>query len=216
MSDPAIEPWTTAQFLAWQSARAERYELVSGVPVRLAACPNSVVHDRIVINVHNRIVINMISELTGYLFDSGFRASGADRGIEIRPGHIRRPDAGIECGPKNPGAFMVVSPRVVAEVLSPETRDFETFEKLADYQQIESLDTIIFVEPNAPWVAVWSRERGGIWTHKMVLGFDQDVAIPSLGFELIPDDIYQHSEFPDKNRLVLTDQHPGQQDQHSE
>jgi Uma2 family endonuclease len=54
MSDLAQLPWTIAQFLAWQSTRQERYELVDGRPVRMTAGAR---------NKHDDIVVNLLTEL---------------------------------------------------------------------------------------------------------------------------------------------------------
>ena len=54
-------------------------------------------------------------------------------------------------------AYMAAEPRMVVEVLSPSTRDFDTIEKLAEYKAVGTLGHIVYVEPNAADVIVWSR-----------------------------------------------------------
>ena len=126
MSDPVSKPWTIDQFFAWQSRQTERYELVSGFPVRMMAGAR---------NVHNDIVINILAELRARLRGSGCHPFNGDGSIETLPGQIRRPDAGADCGQRDPNAFQAALPRMVAEVLSPTTRDFDTFEKLTEYNK---------------------------------------------------------------------------------
>ncbi len=197
MSDPVLQPWTVDRFFAWQALQPERHELVGGFPVRMMAGAR---------NVHNSIVINILEELRGQLRGSGFRPFSGDGSIETIPGQIRRPDAGVDCGPRDPDGFRAALPRMVAEVLSPTTRDFDTFEKLAEYKLVESLDTIVIVEPNAPEVSVWSRGQDRVWIRRLVDGLDGEVDMPSIGVTLPLAEIYDGMEFPVRPRLVRMDE----------
>jgi Uma2 family endonuclease len=197
MSDPMSHPWTVDQFFAWQSRQSERYELVSGFPVRMMAGAR---------NVHNDIVINILAELRARLRGSGCHPFNGDGSIETLPGQIRRPDAGADCGQRDPNAFQAALPRMVAEVLSPTTRDFDTFEKLTEYKQVESLDYIVAVEPSAPEVVVWSRGQDRAWVRHIVEGIDHEVDMPAIGVTLPLAEIYDGVEFPARPRLVRMDE----------
>jgi Uma2 family endonuclease len=197
MSDPMSKPWTIDQFFAWQSRQSERYELVNGFPVRMMAGAR---------NVHNDIVINILAELRARLRGSGCHPFNGDGSIETLPGRIRRPDAGADCGQRHPNAFQAALPRMVAEVLSPTTRDFDTFEKLTEYKQVESLDYIVAVEPSAPEVVVWSRGRDRAWVRHIVEGIDREVDMPAIGVTLPLAEIYAGVEFPARPRLVGMDE----------
>lgn len=195
-----LKPWTIDQFFEWQSRQPDRYELVNGFPVRMQADAR---------NIHNDIVINILGELRTRLRGSGCSPFNGDGSIETIPGQIRRPDAGADCGPRNPDAFKAATPRMVAEVLSPTTRDFDTYDKLAEYKQIESLDTILIVEPNAAYVVVWSRGQDRGWTRNIIEGLDAVVDLPSLGINLPLTEIYDGIDFPGRPRLVRMDDPAG-------
>jgi Uma2 family endonuclease len=197
MSDPISKPWTIDQFFAWQSRQTERYELVSGFPVRMMAGAG---------NIHNDIVINILAELRAGLRGSGCHPFNGDGSIETLPGQIRRPDAGADCGQRDPNAFQAALPRMVTEVLSPTTRDFDTFEKLTEYKQVESLDYIVAVEPSAPEVVVWSRGQDRAWVRHIVEGIDREVDMPAIGVTLPLAEIYDGVEFPARPRLVGMDE----------
>ena len=199
MSDPARQPWTVERFFAWQDQQKDRYELVGGVPVRLMAGAR---------NVHDDIVVNLLSELRRQLRGSGCRPFTGDGSIETMPGQIRRPDAGIDCGRRDPDGLKAALPRAVIEVLSPTTRDFDTFEKLPEYRQVESLDYILVVEPNAPEVVLWSRGAERIWVQAVIDGLDREVELPDLGVTLPLAEIYDGVEFPARPRLVRRDEAP--------
>jgi Uma2 family endonuclease len=193
MSEPAERRWTVDEFFDWQKTQPVRYELVGGFPVRLMAGAT---------NVHDDIVVNLIAELREQLRGGGCRPFTGDGSIETRPGQIRRPDAGIDCGRRDPNAMIAAEPRMVAEVLSPSTRDFDTFEKLEEYKGVASLDHLLVIEPNAPEVVVWSRGADRAWERRLVAGLDQEVAMDQLGVTLALSGLYEGVEFPTRPRLV--------------
>ncbi len=199
MSDPARQPWTLEQFFAWQACQKDRYELVGGVPIRLMAGAR---------NVHDDIVVNLLSELRGQLRGSGCRPFTGEGSIETMPGQIRRPDVGIDCGRRDPDGLKAALPRAVIEVLSPTTRDFDTFEKLPEYRQVASLDYILVVEPNAPEIVLWSRGADRTWVQAVIDGLDGAVELPDLGVTLPLAEIYDGVEFPARPRLVRRDGTP--------
>ena len=199
MPDAAPKPWTVEQFFAWQARQKDRYELVSGLPVRMMAGAR---------NVHDDIVVNLLSELRSQLRGTGCRPFTGDGSIETLPGQIRRPDAGVDCGPRDPNGMKAALPRMVAEVLSPTTRDFDTFEKLAEYPQVACLDFILVVEPNAPEVVLWSRGDDRAWVRHVVEGLGGEVDMPGIGVTLPMVEIYDGIAFAVGPRLVRQEAGP--------
>ena len=196
MPESAPRPWTVAEFFAWQDRQAERYELVSGRPVRMMAGAR---------NVHDDIVVNLLAELCGQLRGSDCRPFTGDGSVETIPGQIRRPDAGVDCGRRDPNGMRAAEPRMVAEILSPSTRDFNTFEKLDEYKQVANLEYILVVEPNAPEAVIWSRDGDRHWVRQGVEGLSQEIGMPRLGVTLALSELYDGVAFPAGARLVRTD-----------
>ncbi|HKM61750.1 MAG TPA: Uma2 family endonuclease [Acidisphaera sp.] len=192
MSDAAHRPWTIAEFFAWQAQQPDRYELVGGFPVRMMAGAR---------NVYDDIVVNLLAELRRQMRDSGCRPFTGDGAVETLPGQIRRPDAGVDCGRRDPNAMQAALPRLVAEVLSPTTRDFDTFEKLPEYRQIDSLDYILVIEPNAAEVVLWERGPDRGW-RQAIDGLDAVVDLPAIGVALQLAELYDGVAFPAGPRLV--------------
>lgn len=186
MAQTALEPWTIDEFFAWQERQPERYELVGGVPLRPMAGAR---------NGHDEIVVNLLVLLRNRTRDSGCRPFTGDGAVETYPGQIRRPDAGLDCGRRDPDGHLAADPRLVAEVLSPSTRDFDTFEKLGEYKAVESLDHILYVEPNRAEVAVWSRGADRRWTRTVHEDLAAAIDLPSLGIALPLAEIYDGVTF---------------------
>ena len=193
MLDRRESPMSLDTFFAWQEAQAERYELVGGVPVRMMAGGR---------NVHDDIVVNVLAWLRTALRGSGCRPFTGDGSVETLPGQIRRPDIGVDCGPRDPNALKAAQPRVVVEVLSPSARDFDAFEKLAEYRTMADIEHIVLVEPNAAEVRLWTREPDQTWAETRLLGLAETVSLSALGVVLPASEIYDGVTFPNRPRLV--------------
>jgi len=156
-------------------------------------------------NVHDDIVVNVLTEFRNQLRGTGCRPFTGDGSIETTPGQIRRPDIGVDCGYRDPNGLTASSPRLVAEVLSPTTRDFDTIGKLEEYKSVASIVRILVIEPNAPEVIVWSRNDDKGWLKVILSGLDQLIEMPEIGVKLAMANIYDGIQFPARPRLVVND-----------
>ncbi|MGU3536916.1 Uma2 family endonuclease [Methylobacterium sp. A54F] len=197
MLERSPQPMSVAAFFAWQERQADRYELVGGVPVRLMAGAR---------NVHDDIVVNLVAALHVRLRGSGCRPFTGNGSLETLPGQIRRPDVGVDCGPRDPNALKAAEPRIVVEVLSPSTRDFDAFEKFAEYRAVDSLAAILLVEPNAAEVRLWTRAPDRSWQAARIAGLDAVLPLDTLGLTLPLAEIYDGVTFPARPRLVQPDE----------
>ncbi|SFV16683.1 Endonuclease, Uma2 family (restriction endonuclease fold) [Methylobacterium sp. 174MFSha1.1] len=193
MLEPAPRHWSVQKFFAWHERQDERYELVGGVPVRLRISAR---------NVHDDIVVNLVAEFRTRLRGTPCRPFTGDGSVETLPGQIRRPDLGIDCGARDPNGLTAAEPRLVVEVLSPSTRDFDAFDKLEEYKAVASLAVILLVEPNAPEIALWRRDADGAWQRRLVAGLEQAIELPEFGMTLALADVYDGVAFPPRPRLV--------------
>jgi Uma2 family endonuclease len=193
MAEPLERPWTLDEFFAWQQCQTDRYELVNGYPVRMMAGAK---------NVHDDIVVNVLAELRSQLRGSGCRPFTGDGAVETFPGQIRRPDVGVDCGRRDPDGYKAETPRLVMEVLSPSTRDFDSIRKLEEYKSVGSLDYVLFVEPNEPFVSFWSRDEAAEWREARVTSLEETVDLPAIGASLAMSAIYDGVAFPADPRLV--------------
>ena len=197
MPEPLERPWTLDEFFAWQERQPERYELVNGHPLRMMAGAK---------NVHDDIVVNILIDLGPKLRGSPCRPFTGDGAVETYTGQIRRPDVGVDCGRRDPNGYKASDPRLVLEVLSPTTRDFNSIRKLEEYKTIVGLEYILFVEPNEPSIAIWSRADAGAWSEARVFGLETKVDLPKLGIALEMRAIYEDVEFPPAPRLFAVDE----------
>lgn len=193
MTHIARSVWAVHEFLAWQALQPERYELVDGKPLRMMSGAK---------NGHDTITINCLTQLNLQLRGGKCAPFSGDGGVETLQGQIRRPDFGVDCGPRELEAYLAAAPTLVGEVLSPSTRDYDVIAKLSEYKRIVSLRRILLIEPAQPHVTVWSRTAGGDWTSADTLGLDQVIDIPEIGVTLPMAEIYRGIVFPVELRLV--------------
>lgn len=84
-------------------------------------------------------------------------------------GFAAYPDLTVVCGKleRDPESHVTVTnPTVVVEVLSPGTADYDSGEKLKQYQRIPSVRHVVLVAHDTPRIAVESRE-GADWTQSV-------------------------------------------------
>jgi Uma2 family endonuclease len=87
-------------------------------------------------------------------------------------------------------ATTIVNPRLVVEVLSDSTMDYDRGEKLRHYRQIPSLQHVVFVWHTQPRIEVWTREASGAWKASDA-GPGEQAQLPGVSSALVVDDVYR-------------------------
>jgi Uma2 family endonuclease len=120
------------------------------------------------------------------------RVYSSDLRVRIRAtGLATYPDVSVICGPseRDPdSATHVVNPRVVFEVLSDGTEEYDRGEKLEHYKQAPSLMDVVLLSHRERQIDVWSRGPRGWGVTSCVAG--QVATISSLDCRLDVDAIY--------------------------
>ena len=180
----AIEPrrWTVEEFLAWQSEMDERYELVDGSPVKMMS-PTLIRHDR--------IIMNLTVEIAPRLRGGPCEPFSGDNGIETIPGQIRRPDFGIDCGQTDDDSYLRSAPTLVAEVFSPSTKRFDLAAKLPEYQSVEGMKHILYIDPHKVEIAHWWRDVSEAWRVSWHMRMDDRVDLKTFSVTISVDALYR-------------------------
>ena len=187
MSHAVQDLWTVEEFLTWQEGKQGRYEFVGGLPVKMMTGATA---------RHDSIVLNVLAELRQRLKGNPCSAFTADYCIKTKSDQIRRPDAGVDCGPREPTDLVATKPVLVVEVFSPSTRDLDRATKLNEYKAVASIQTILYVEPNRPEVYLFERSAEGSWQdERLVVGLEKEIAIPALGIVLPLGEIFDGIDF---------------------
>jgi Uma2 family endonuclease len=185
MGETAVRRMTVAEFFDWQPRDDGRYELVDGVPVMMTRARRR----------HDRIVANALRSLGNKLDGSRCIPFTADIAVLIPNGNVRLPDVGVDCGRFVDNAMYADAPRLVIEVLSPSTRDFDMFGKLDEYKTVESLTHIVLVDPDQPRAMHWWRAEDRTWRHQAHEGLEAVIAFPDLEIAIGLGELYRGLDF---------------------
>jgi Uma2 family endonuclease len=126
------------------------------------------------------------------LEDKPCRPWGPTTKIEVQ-GHIRYPDAHVNCTPFSPGDAIVPEPVVVFEVLSPGTSRTDRIEKLREYQATASIRRYVILEQDSIAATVFSR-MGPDWIARALTDGDT-LQMPEIAIELTLSEIYSDVNF---------------------
>jgi Uma2 family endonuclease len=137
---------------------------------------------------HAAIAANIIASLGSQLLDRPCRVYTSDLRVRVSAtGLATYPDVTVVCGaratdPEDSKGNTVVNPKVIVEVLSPSTEDYDRGEKLAHYKKLASLEEILLVAHDAPRVERWYRRKGR-WALDVAEG-EATLALPSIDCSL--------------------------------
>ena len=147
---------------------------------------------------HERIVMRFgfyLAQILG--INSGYQILGSNVKIFIAEDHkAYNPDVAVVKGEAIEKTYKynkrtlkgIANPYIIVEVLSDSTRRFDLSEKLRAYQEIPSLEQVIFVEQGKIWASTFIRQSSKEWLN---IHFDTlDAKIPVGGGFISLDNIY--------------------------
>ena len=119
---------------------------------------------------HAAIAGNIVTLLNVQLVGRTCRVFTSDLRIRVgATGLGTYPDVSVVCGkleldPQDPKQQTVVNPRVLVEVLSPSTEQYDRGDKLYHYQQIRSLEEVVLVAHDRREIEIVRKEANGTWS----------------------------------------------------
>lgn len=141
---------------------------------------------------HNTIAANLYGLLWAAVKDGPCRVLGSDQRIRTADGLFTYPDLVVVCGEPElvPGRDdTITNPKLVVEVLSSSTREYDRTEKLATYQRTPSVMAVVLVEQERPDVVRILRTDAG-WVEQRFASLDDIVRLDAIGAELPLRDAY--------------------------
>jgi Uma2 family endonuclease len=179
---PAQRRYTVEEYASVEAGSPIRHEYLHGVIYAMAGGTPR----------HNEIGANLVAELRRALAGSPCRPLGPDQRLQVSREAYTYADASVFCGRVDTAmgtpADAATNPRLVAEIHSPSTRDYDRGEKLAMYQSVPSVEVILLLEQDAARVTVW-RRRDDTWTAETAT----DGAIDVLGTRVSIRAVYERA-----------------------
>lgn len=183
---PAEQFLSPEEYLASESTSLERHEYVGGAIYSMAG--TSARHDKIVGNIYAKL----LQQLSGggcEVFSSNLKV-----GIRNGPKEVYYyPDVVVDCSGVPDESYFAQEPRIIFEVLSPETQRVDRGEKLLNYQTLGSLDAYVLVEQKTVAVIVYRRKDNGLQP-EVLTDLSATLDLPTLGCSLPLRAVYERTE----------------------
>jgi len=206
--------YTTEEFLEIDRATDERYEYVDGVIYQMAGESGE----------HGDICTNFLSELRFQLKGKNCRARSKDtkvrsgmlssKGNQVMKGMFSYPDIVVICGEPeyhDKRRDIILNPKVIVEVLSDSTENFDRHDKFSRYRMFNpTLSDNIFVSQDEPIIEHFVRAEDNSWTLYTHVGLDKVFKITSIDCELKLSEIFDLVEFSDEVLASLAESHYNQ------
>ena len=181
---------TAEEYLEWEAKQELRHEFIDGEI--LAMTGGSI--------PHNDIALNLYTALRPHLRQRGCRVNVSD--VKVQASKNSRyfyPDLVITCTPEDLTSREVIQhPKVIIEVLSPSTSNYDRTKKFKYYRQIPSLKEYVLVDSEEIAVEVYRRGEGKMWLYYAYTEGDT-IALESIDFECAIELLYEGVSFEQKS-----------------
>lgn len=188
MGEPDLKRMTADEFLVWQQSQDRNYELVDGLPVLPLKAMTGATRE------HDTVTLNVLAALHSGLRGKPCRARTQDIAVKTPAGDVRRPDAMVECGVMDPKGVATTEPRLVVEVQSPSTTNYDRGRKVEEYKTVPALAYILVIDTETPRVTFHRREGLG-WSTELFSRLDAVIDLPEIGCQLAARDIFEGLPF---------------------
>lgn len=171
------------EFLAWEVAQPERWELIGGECFAMAGGSD----------IHNTISLNLTFALRERLRGSPCSVFMSDVKLRLDADDaVFYPDVFVSCDAADRSRRQFkVAPTLIAEVLSPSTEAYDRGQKFETYRRFPGLATVLFVSQERPHVECYTRTDGGNWLLSETYGEEGIIALSALEFELPLGELYR-------------------------
>ncbi len=153
---------------------------------------------------HNQAVTNLITALASRLRGKGCTTLPSDMRVHSPvTSFYTYPDALVVCGKPqflDAEADTLINPSLIAEVLSPSTRQYDLTEKATRYRAIVSLQHYLLIDPATPFVQLHTRtERPGQWLITDLTELAATLQLTAFGIEIPVLELYDGIDFAPSN-----------------
>ncbi|HEY4001345.1 MAG TPA: Uma2 family endonuclease [Candidatus Xenobia bacterium] len=185
-------------YLALERQTEEKNEYVDGHIVAMSG--SSVDHDLISGDVLG-LFLQQLGTGPCVVLSSNMKVRAQLKTPSTRKGLFAYPDLTIVCGEPtfhDERRDIITNPKVIFEVLSPSTEDYDFGRKRERYQGIETLTDYLLVAQDLPWVEHWERQPNKRWVVDTIEGLDSTLEIQTIDCKLKLADIYRRVSFPER------------------
>ena len=177
--------YTIQEYLEMENEALEKHEYYKGEIFAMSGAGNR----------HNIISVNIIASLKSLLKGKKCRPYGSDMRINIPENTLfTYPDISIFCGEVKTlkeDQNTATLPKVIIEILSPSTRNYDRGIKFMLYRAIPSLKEYILVESESIHVEHFAINKEGLWQLKELNNPGEEIFLETLSIKLSLEEIYE-------------------------
>ena len=183
--------YTPEEYLAFERAAETKHEYLDGQIYAMAGGSPP----------HNQICFNLSGEIHPQIKGTACIGYTSDQKIRTDPMDLfSYPDLTIVCGEPqfhDKQKDVILNPKVIIEVLSPNTEAYDRREKLTRYQNLKSVSDYILIAQDRPHVEHFVRQKGKRqWLFAIETEMKAEIFIASINCKLKLADIYDRVVFP--------------------
>lgn len=139
---------------------------------------------------HSRIAINLLTAFNLHFTDDRCQFFSGDVKLNYAERFYYYPDAFVTCDERDrDDPYIKRYPKLIAEVMSPSTSEFDRGSKFEDYQCLETLQEYVLISQEVQRVQVFRRE-GEKWNSR-VFNAGEQVVFESIELEIAIADLYR-------------------------
>lgn len=187
---PATRKLTATEYLAIEERAERKSEFYDGEMFAMAGASRE----------HNILTRNLVIELGSRLKGGPCHVFVADQRVKVtRTGLYTYPDVLVVCGPPEYAAEnrnTLTNPKVVFEVLSDDTEQYDRTTKFRHYKRLPSVAEYVLVSQHTPLVERFVRAASGRWEQEDFVGLDAALSLATLPAEVPMAEVYSGVEFP--------------------
>jgi Uma2 family endonuclease len=187
MQGAVLHLYTEDEYVDLERRAETKSELVNGVIYAMSGAKPR----------HNAIALNIASELRARLRGSPCRAFASDQRIRSdATGLNTYADAVVACPPSFHAKYTdaLVNPKVIVEVLSSSTEDYDHGAKFAHYRTLPSFVEYVLVSQRRREVEHFRKLESGQWLLTVLEGDDAVLELPALGCAIPLREIYADTD----------------------
>lgn len=148
---------------------------------------------------HSRIAVNLARRIDEKLDGSACMALIQPLRVRVSPSKFVYPDLMVVCGrPEFTDEVQdtIINPKVIVEVLSPSTADYDFRLKFQLYRNLPSFAEYLLIDQHEPKVEVFRRVEGTDWLLSTYTGLESAVPVKCLDIALPLNELYAGVDFP--------------------
>jgi Uma2 family endonuclease len=179
--------YSFAEYLAHEEASNTKHEFLDGQIYAMAGGSPE----------HSALIASVNGQLWSQLRNTSCSVHMSDLRVRVlATGLATYPDIPIVCGgwerdPENRNT--IINPKVIVEVLSPRTEEYDRGEKFEHYKKIPSLRQYVPVAHDRREIEVWTRGADDTWTQS-IFGPGKVASLSSIEASLDVDAAYNDAQ----------------------